>query len=182
MDRVAPASDFGFYLGWGVLFCSFERRTPDFASTFQTRVTDRNTAVLAATRARSERLVHRTARTPQTRATACRVGVVSGEHVQSPQTTRQNHSCCPRADRLVVRYAFRIFAQSLELDHLAPHDLRRTCAKHCNVNGGELEQIQCLRSHASVLTTERYLGCKQNLEEPVNGRFGCLLSISLDSR
>jgi hypothetical protein len=36
------------------------------------------------------------------------------------------------------------------------------------VNGGELEQIQFLLGHVSVLTTERYLGCKQNLEEPVN--------------
>ena len=30
----------------------------------------------------------------------------------------------------------------------------------CPVNGGELEQIQFLLGHASVLTTERYLGCK----------------------
>jgi len=65
-------------------------------------------------------------------------------------------------------------AQLLVLDHLAPHDLRRTCAKLCHVNGGELEQIQFLLGHASVLTTERYLGCKQNLEEPVNDQFGCL--------
>jgi hypothetical protein len=36
--------------------------------------------------------------------------------------------------------------------------------------------------HASVLTTEHYLGCKQNLEEPVNDRFGCLLSTGFDSR
>lgn len=57
---------------------------------------------------------------------------------------------------------------------IAPHDLRRTCAKLCHVNGGELEQIQFLLGHASVLTTERYLGCKQNLEEPVNDRFGGL--------
>jgi integrase len=61
-------------------------------------------------------------------------------------------------------------------DHLAPHDLRRTCAKLCHVNGGELEQIQFLLGHVSVLTTERYLGCKQNLEEPVNDRFGWLYS------
>jgi hypothetical protein len=40
--------------------------------------------------------------------------------------------------------------------------------------GGEIEQIQFLLGHASVLTTDRYLGCKQNLEEPVNDRFGCL--------
>jgi site-specific recombinase XerD len=82
----------------------------------------------------------------------------------------------------VVWYVVRKCAQRLELDHLAPHDLRRTCAKLCHVNGGELEQIQFLLGHASVLTTERYLGCKQNLEEPVNDRFGCLFSKSLDSR
>ncbi len=82
----------------------------------------------------------------------------------------------------VVWYVIRNCAQRLELDHLAPHDLRRTCAKLCHVNGGELEQIQFLLRHASVLTTERYLGCKQNLEEPVNDRFGCLFSRVLDSR
>ena len=82
----------------------------------------------------------------------------------------------------VVWYVIRNCAKRLELEHLAPHDLRRTCAKLCHVNGGELEQIQFLLGHASVLTTERYLGCKQNLEEPVNDRFGCLFSKTLDSR
>jgi integrase len=52
-----------------------------------------------------------------------------------------------------------------------PYDLRRTCAKLCHSNGGELEQIQFLLGHASVQTTERYLGCKQNLGQPVNDRF-----------
>jgi site-specific recombinase XerD len=42
------------------------------------------------------------------------------------------------------------------------------------VNGGELEQIQILLGHVSVLATERYLGCKQDLEEPVNDRLGYL--------
>ena len=65
--------------------------------------------------------------------------------------------------------------ERMQLDHLAPHDLRRTCAKLRHVNGGELEQIQFLLGHASVLTTERYLGFKQNLEEPVNDRFGSVL-------
>jgi hypothetical protein len=49
--------------------------------------------------------------------------------------------------------------------------LRRTCAKLCHSNGGELEQIQFLLGHASVQTTERYLGCKQNLGHPVNDLF-----------
>jgi hypothetical protein len=37
-----------------------------------------------------------------------------------------------------------------------------------------------LLDHASVPTTERYLGCKQNLEEPVNDRFGYLFSKKLN--
>jgi site-specific recombinase XerD len=76
----------------------------------------------------------------------------------------------------VVWYVVRSCAQRLELEHIAPHDLRRTCAKLCHSNGGELEQIQFLLGHASVLTTERYLGCKQNLEDPVNDRFGPLIA------
>jgi integrase len=76
----------------------------------------------------------------------------------------------------VVWYVVRDCARCLGLEHIAPHDLRRTCAKLCHTNGGELEQIQFLLGHASVLTTERYLGCKQNLEEPVNDRFGPLLA------
>ncbi len=65
----------------------------------------------------------------------------------------------------------RNYCLGLGLAHVAPHDLRRTCAKLCHDNGGELEQIQFLLGHASVLTTERYLGCKQNLGQPVNDRF-----------
>jgi hypothetical protein len=34
-----------------------------------------------------------------------------------------------------------------------------------------LEQIQFLLGHASVQTTERYLGCKQNIGHPVNDLF-----------
>ena len=51
---------------------------------------------------------------------------------------------------------------------LLPHDLRRTCARLCHLAGGELEQIQFLLGHASVQTTERYLGCKQKLSQAGN--------------
>jgi hypothetical protein len=61
------------------------------------------------------------------------------------------------------------------LERIAPHDLRRTCAKLCHSSGGELEQIQFLLGHASVQTTERYLGCKQNLGHPVNDRFSLII-------
>ena len=55
---------------------------------------------------------------------------------------------------------------------LAPHDLRRTCARLCHQAGGELERIQFLLGHVSVQTTERYLGCKQRLRNAVNDRIG----------
>jgi len=38
------------------------------------------------------------------------------------------------------------------INNLAPHDLRRTCARLCHLAGGELEQIQFLLGHASVET------------------------------
>jgi integrase len=56
--------------------------------------------------------------------------------------------------------------------NLAPHDLRRTCARLCHLAGGELEQIQFLLGHASVQTAERYLGCKQKLSQAVNDNLG----------
>jgi site-specific recombinase XerD len=58
------------------------------------------------------------------------------------------------------------------IEKLAPHDLRRTCARLCHSAGGELEQIQFLLGHVSVQTTERYLGCKQRLRCAVNDRLG----------
>jgi integrase len=36
------------------------------------------------------------------------------------------------------------------LANVAPHDLRRTCARLCHQAGGELEQIQFLLGHVSV--------------------------------
>jgi integrase len=55
---------------------------------------------------------------------------------------------------------------------LALHDLRRTCARLCHQAGGELEQIQFLLGHASIETTERYLGCKQRFRNAVNDKIG----------
>ena len=53
---------------------------------------------------------------------------------------------------------------------LAPHDLRRTCARLSHLAGGELDQIQFLLGHFSIQTTERYLGCKQKLQQAINDR------------
>ena len=69
-------------------------------------------------------------------------------------------------DRLgekVVWQLIKPYAEAAGVPGIAPHDLRRTCAKLCRSAGGELEQIQLLLGHASVQTTERYLGTKQDL-------------------
>ncbi|MFN2444517.1 MAG: tyrosine-type recombinase/integrase [Vicinamibacterales bacterium] len=68
----------------------------------------------------------------------------------------------------VVRAA----AARARIDKLAPHDLRRTCARLCHLAGGGLDQIQFLLGHVSIQTTERYLGCKQKLRIAVNDRLG----------
>jgi integrase len=64
-------------------------------------------------------------------------------------------------------------AKRIGVAKLAPHDLRRTCAKLCQASGGEeLEQIQFLLEPVLVQTTERYLACKQRIRSGVNDRIG----------
>lgn len=70
----------------------------------------------------------------------------------------------------VVWSIVKLAARASELDAVAPHDLRRTCARLCHLAGGELEQIQFLLGHRSVQTTERYLGSKQHIHDAVNDR------------
>jgi integrase len=72
----------------------------------------------------------------------------------------------------VVWYALKRCARHAGIAHLAPHDLRRTCARLCHDSSGELEQIRFLLGHASVQTTERYIGSKQKLQDAVNDRLG----------
>jgi integrase len=61
-------------------------------------------------------------------------------------------------------------AQRAGIERLTPHDLRGSSARLCHSAGGELEQIQFLQGHISVQTTERYVGCKQQLNKAVNDR------------
>lgn len=72
----------------------------------------------------------------------------------------------------VVWHVVKECAKRLGVSKLAPHDLRRSCARLCHSAGGELEQIQFLLGHVSVQTTEKYLGCTQRLREAVNDRIG----------
>ncbi len=78
-------------------------------------------------------------------------------------------------DGMTERVAWHVVkecARKLAIEKLAPHDLRRTCARLCHDAGGELEQIQFLLGHVSVQTTEKYLGCRQRLRNAVNNRIG----------
>ena len=47
----------------------------------------------------------------------------------------------------VVWWVVRQCARKAAIDKVAPHDLRRTCARLCLSAGGELEQIQSLLGH-----------------------------------
>jgi site-specific recombinase XerD len=48
---------------------------------------------------------------------------------------------------------------------IAPHDVRRTFAKLAHKGRAPLEQIQICLGHASIQTTERYLGVEQDLTD-----------------
>lgn len=72
----------------------------------------------------------------------------------------------------VIWHVVRKYAMRTQLGKIAPHDLRRTCARLCHEAGGELEQVQFLLGHVSVQTTEQYLGCKQRFRSAVNHRIG----------
>ncbi|WP_260473036.1 site-specific integrase [Edaphobacter aggregans] len=69
----------------------------------------------------------------------------------------------PKISEKLVWWVVRERAKASGIEKIAPHDLRRTCARLCHAAGGELEQIQFLLGHRSVETTERYLGCRQRL-------------------
>ena len=63
-------------------------------------------------------------------------------------------------------------AKEIGIEHFGAHDLRRTCAKLCRKNGGDLEQIKFLLGHSSIQTTERYLGSEQEIAVAVNDNLG----------
>ena len=79
----------------------------------------------------------------------------------------------------VVWYAVKRCARQAGIADLSPHDLRRTGARLCHDCSGELEQIQFLLGHASVQTTERYIGSKQKFQDVVNDRLG--ISVASDT-
>ena len=61
------------------------------------------------------------------------------------------------------------------LPGIACHDLRRTFAKLAHKGGAALEQIQLSLGHASIKTTEVYLGVSQNLTDAPCDHLGLTL-------
>ena len=63
------------------------------------------------------------------------------------------------------------YAAQLDLP-LGPHDLRRTFGKLAHQGGSPLEQIQLSYGHASLTTTERYLGVRMDFADAPCDRLG----------
>ena len=95
------------------------------------------------------------------------VAPISGGPVFRPVNRGDQAQEAPLNEK-VIWQLLRPYATAAGVPGIAPHDCRRTCAKLCRAAGGELEQIQLLLGHASVQTTERYLGTKQDLVHAPN--------------
>jgi site-specific recombinase XerD len=68
------------------------------------------------------------------------------------------------------------YAAEIGMKEIAPHDCRRTFAKLAHKGRAALEQIQLSLGHASIQTTERYLGVQQDLTDAPCDRLGLKLS------
>lgn len=77
----------------------------------------------------------------------------------------------PQAIRDIVK----AYGAQIGKSDLAAHDLRRTFAKLAHKGGAGLDQIQLSLGHASIKTTERYLGVSQNLTDAPCDHLGLAL-------
>jgi integrase/recombinase XerD len=68
------------------------------------------------------------------------------------------------------------YAAEIGLKDIAPHDLRRSFAKLAHKGRAALEQIQLSLGHASIQTTERYLGVRQHLTDAPCDHLGLKLA------
>jgi site-specific recombinase XerC len=87
--------------------------------------------------------------------------------------TRHGHLTPRRLSPQGVFAVVKTYADKLHIV-AGPHDLRRSFAKFAHIGLAPLEQIQLSLGHASVVTTEIYLGVKQNLHDAPCDRLGLL--------
>ena len=84
-------------------------------------------------------------------------------------------------DRMTAQSIFeavRIYGAKIGVPELAPHDLRRTFAKLAHKGRAALEQIQLSLGHASITTTEAYLGVRQDLTDAPCDHLGLKVEVS----
>ena len=151
----------------GLLVCCGLRRT-ELAGLRPTDIVQRDGRwVIADLKGKGSRL--RTVPIPAAIKAAIDSWVRSAKIADGPlfRSTRCLHRASPLTDKMIWHIVSR-YAARAGFPNLAPHDLRRTCAKLCRASGGDLEQIQFLLGHASIQTTERYLGSRQDLVNAVN--------------
>jgi integrase len=82
---------------------------------------------------------------------------------------------------MTARSSFQIVNRTgagIGVPNLAPHDLRRTFAKLAHKGKAAFEQIQLSLGHASVTTTERYLGVRQDLTDAPCDHLGLTVEVS----
>jgi integrase len=81
-----------------------------------------------------------------------------------------------RSERLSPQAIFSILRHYAERTGVSasPHDMRRTYAHLAYSGRAPLEQIQFSLGHASVVTTERYLGTRQDLKDAPGDHLGLL--------
>ena len=84
-----------------------------------------------------------------------------------PAGGRRESTAAQAVFETVIRYA-----RLAGFGKVTPHDLRRTFAKLAHQGRAPLEQIQIPLGHASIQTTERYLGLRQNLHDAPCDRLG----------
>lgn len=68
------------------------------------------------------------------------------------------------------------YAEKLQKQGIAPHDLRRTFAKLAHKGGSPIDQIQLSLGHDSINTTEKYLGVEQDLTDAPCDHLGLRIS------
>ena len=81
-------------------------------------------------------------------------------------------SITPQAIRDIVAG----YAEKLQNQGIAPHDLRRTFAKLAQKGGSPIDQIQLSLGHDSIQTTEKYLGVEQDLTDAPCDHLGLRIS------
>ncbi len=71
-----------------------------------------------------------------------------------------------------ISWVVKEYGKALDMPQLAAHDLRRTFAKLSSKGGADLEQLRLSLGHASLITTQQYLGSALDLDNAPSDKLG----------